>query len=136
MLVTFFGTGAMFPFHHSDGNAPARRACLKIISSSLSIASPHILSIRTLMLSWTCALLESRFWIILPISWKCDYRWVFFINIIDVTRKWTIIGNKGALFREKRVKEFSFLFKICYEAIIVKLWRHKRYFLIIQEHFY
>ena len=51
-----------------------------------------------LMLSWPCALLESRFWIILPIASteNATVDKAFFSSIINVVRKWTIIGNEGA----------------------------------------
>ena len=65
LLVTCLWLGTMF--FHSDGNTPIRRAYLKIISSGSKVESLHIFSIRILLLSWPCALLESRFWIILLI---------------------------------------------------------------------
>ena len=57
----FLWMGTIFPFFHSEGNIPVIRPCLKIISSGTQIESPHILSMRILMLSWPWALFESRF---------------------------------------------------------------------------
>ena len=73
------------------------------------------------MLSWSCGILESKFWIILPIALteSATIDFLFFNSTIDGTRKWTVIGYEGALSREKGAKEFSFLFEIFYEVIIV-----------------
>ena len=68
--MSLLWTGTMFPFLHSEGSTHIRRDCLKIISSGPQVKAPHIFSIWVLMLSWAYALLESRFWLILPIALK------------------------------------------------------------------
>ena len=66
--MPFLWMGTIFPFYHSEGNTPVRRACLKIISSCTQIESPHIFSMRILKSSCPYALFESRYWIIFLIS--------------------------------------------------------------------
>ena len=50
-LSIFLWKETMLPFFHSEGKTPVRRACVEIISSGSYVESPHILSIRMLMLS-------------------------------------------------------------------------------------
>ena len=67
-LLPFLWMRPTFAFYHSLGNTPFSIKDLNIIWRSLIIDSPLILTMKILIISWSWALLGSRFWIIFKIS--------------------------------------------------------------------
>ena len=125
-LLLFLWMRTIFPFLHSEGNTPAGRACLKIISSGTRIESPHILACRYLSCPWT--LFKSGFWLIFSISLAENVtvdRHLSAIYLRSTGRELLLVICVGALFRKKNGK-FCFFFKISYKVIFIKQWGYNR----------
>ena len=133
----FLWMGTMFPFFHSEGKTPVRRACLKIISGGTQIESPHIFSMRILMLSCSWALFKSRFWMNFPISLSenVTVEWrLSVISLISAGRE-LLLGIREHCLEKKKTAKFDFFLKICYKTIFVKQWGIKGIFLLFNKFF-
>ena len=101
------------PFFHSDGNTVVVRACLKISSRGLKMVSPHIVSMRMLMLSWSWALFGLKLTIIFSIwpTVKLIVHNLLSVKYLRFVRSLLQFVNKEHWLKRKELKSSVFSLK-------------------------
>ena len=96
VLPPFLNIGATFAFFHSGRNLPELKQFWKIISSGLHMEKPQSFIMRMLIMSWPWALIGSRFFIILYISFfgKIMVSKMLLVSLKHVLGKVLIFFNK------------------------------------------